>query len=141
MQFKPSLYVSRCFFFQLYLQKPILASCPEITTHTPNIFSKLSFSHTLFGFIIAHPFEQVVALNAKKVPNQIQLSSMTTGILDPPVGTPVTPLTDTTPSSVTTDYQNLFFPMTFEEEEDSNVDPPLLDICSTEGLKIDPFIH
>jgi len=92
-------------------------------------------------FPLPHPFEQVVALNAKKVPNQIQLSSMTTGILDPPVGTPVTPLTDTTPSSVTTDYQNLFFPMTFEEEEDSNVDPPLLDVCSTEGLKIDPFIH
>jgi hypothetical protein len=80
-------------------------------------------------------------LNAKKVPNQIQLSSTTTGILEPRVATPVTPSTDTTPNSVTADYQNLFFPMIFEEEEDSNVDPPLLDLCSTEGLKIDPFNH
>jgi len=97
--------------------------------------SKLQSELKVLKKLLIHPLEQIIASNGTKTISTSQLS--TTEIISPPPATiPVTPLIDTTPSKTTTDYQNIFFPTMFEEEEFFYQidDTPCLELYSMEDL-------
>lgn len=101
-----SLVTDRCAIY--YITAPIRAQ-------STSFFLSL-FPLSVDDFIKNHPFQELIASNATKTVTTSQLS--TTEIVSPPPATiPVTPLIDTTPNKTTTDYQNIFFPTMFEEEE------------------------
>jgi len=99
---------------QRIVYQPILPSVPSLLPQPLSAQSR-TVSRQDANTIQPHPW-QLIASNATKTVTTSQLS--TTEIVSPPPATiPVTPLIDTTPNKTTTDYQNIFFPTMFEEEE------------------------
>mmetsp|Transcript_45816 Transcript_45816/g.51077 ORF Transcript_45816/g.51077 Transcript_45816/m.51077 type:complete len:213 (+) Transcript_45816:144-782(+) len=119
---------------QRIVYQSILPSVPSLLPQPLSAQSRTASCQDT-NTILPHPWQQIIASNGTKTISTSQLS--TTEIISPPPATiPVTPLIDTTPSKTTTDYQNIFFPTMFEEEEFFYQidDTPWLELYSMEDL-------